>query len=71
VGDIRADARIYGARQDVGAVVHVHSPACVALDQIGEPLRILPHSGAVLSDGVPLLEAAADLQLRALAEQRL
>src|SRR5919198_6430097 len=40
-------ARIYAARPDVGAVAHVHSPACVALAQIGEPLRII-HNAATI-----------------------
>jgi ribulose-5-phosphate 4-epimerase/fuculose-1-phosphate aldolase len=47
-------ARIYAARPDVGAVAHVHSPACVVLGHTGEPLLILHNGGSVFSDGVPL-----------------
>jgi ribulose-5-phosphate 4-epimerase/fuculose-1-phosphate aldolase len=49
-------ARIYAARPEVGSVAHVHSPACVALAQIGQPLRVLHNSGAFFADGVPVYE---------------
>src|SRR5438477_6146615 len=38
-------ARIYAARPDVGAVAHVHPPACVVLGQIGQALLPMPHHG--------------------------
>src|SRR5207302_9746656 len=62
-------ARIYAVRPDVGAVVHVHSPACVALAQIGEPLRILHHSAAIFADGVPLFERVGLIRSRELGDQ--
>jgi ribulose-5-phosphate 4-epimerase/fuculose-1-phosphate aldolase len=62
-------ARIYAARADVGAVVHVHSPACVALAQIGEPLRILHNSAAIFCDGVPLFERPGLIRSRELGDQ--
>ncbi len=61
-------ARIYAARPDVGAVAHVHSPACVALGQIGEPVRILHNAGAVLSDGVPMYERIGLIRSRELGD---
>ncbi len=62
-------ARIYAARPDVGAVAHVHSPACVALAQIGEPLRILHNAAAIFSDGVPLYERAGLIRSRQLGDE--
>jgi ribulose-5-phosphate 4-epimerase/fuculose-1-phosphate aldolase len=46
-------ARLYAARDDVGGVVHAHSPACVCLTQIGEPHRVVHNQGAIFSAGVP------------------
>jgi ribulose-5-phosphate 4-epimerase/fuculose-1-phosphate aldolase len=62
-------ARIYAARPEVGAVAHVHSPACVALAQIGEPLRILHNSAAIFNDGVPLYERAGLIRSRELGDE--
>ncbi|HEV7663501.1 MAG TPA: class II aldolase/adducin family protein [Chloroflexota bacterium] len=62
-------ARIYAARPDVGAVAHVHSPACVALGQIGQPLQILHNSGALFSDGVPLFERPGLIRSRELGDE--
>jgi ribulose-5-phosphate 4-epimerase/fuculose-1-phosphate aldolase len=62
-------ARIYAARPDVGAVAHVHSPACVVLGQIGHPLRILHNTAAIFSDGVPLYERAGLIRSRELGDE--
>ena len=62
-------ARIYAARQDVGAVAHVHSPACVALGQIGQQLKILHNSAGVFVDGVPLFERVGLIRTRELGDQ--
>lgn len=43
-------ARIYAARPDVGAVVHAHPPACIALTQIGAPHRVVHNQGAAFTD---------------------
>ncbi len=40
-------ARIYAARVDVGAVAHVHSPACVVLSQLDRTVRPIHNSGAL------------------------
>src|SRR5438552_1683631 len=61
-------ARIYAARPDVGAVAHVHSPACVALGQIGQPLRILHNSAGVFVDGVPVFERIGLIRTRELGD---
>jgi ribulose-5-phosphate 4-epimerase/fuculose-1-phosphate aldolase len=62
-------ARIYAARPDVGAVAHVHSPAGVALGQIGQPLRILHNSAAVFAAGVPIFERVGLIRSRELGDQ--
>src|SRR5438067_1660309 len=62
-------ARIYAARPDVGAVAHVHSPACVALAQIGQPLSIIHNSAAIFSDGVPLYDRAGLIRSRELGDE--
>jgi ribulose-5-phosphate 4-epimerase/fuculose-1-phosphate aldolase len=46
-------ARIYAARPEVGAVAHVHSPACVALTAVEPTVRALHNVGAMVS-GCPL-----------------
>jgi len=61
-------ARIYAARPDVDGVVHVHSPACVALGQIGEPLRMLHNSGAIFNDGVPMFDRVGLIRSRELGD---
>lgn len=62
-------ARIYAARHDVGAVAHVHSPACVILGQIGQQLVPLHNHGAMFSDGVPLFERVGLIRSRELGDQ--
>jgi ribulose-5-phosphate 4-epimerase/fuculose-1-phosphate aldolase len=62
-------ARIYAARPDVAGVAHVHSPNCVVLGQIGQPLQILHNSGGVFSDGVPLFERIGLIRSRELGDQ--
>lgn len=62
-------ARIYAARPDVGGVAHVHAPACVALAQTGQTLRILNNSAALFSDGVPLFERAGLVRSREVGDQ--
>jgi ribulose-5-phosphate 4-epimerase/fuculose-1-phosphate aldolase len=62
-------ARIYAARSDVGAVAHVHSPACVALSQIGQQLLILHNSAGVFLDGVAQFERVGLIRSRELGDQ--
>jgi ribulose-5-phosphate 4-epimerase/fuculose-1-phosphate aldolase len=62
-------ARIYAARPDVLGVAHVHSPACVALGQIGQPLKVLHNSGGAFADGVPLFEPIGLIRTRQLGDQ--
>jgi ribulose-5-phosphate 4-epimerase/fuculose-1-phosphate aldolase len=62
-------ARIYAARADVGSVAHVHSPACVALGQIGQPVQVLHNAGAVFADGVPLFGRIGLIRTRELGNE--
>jgi ribulose-5-phosphate 4-epimerase/fuculose-1-phosphate aldolase len=62
-------ARIYAARADVGAVAHVHSPACVALGQLGQTVRPLHNSAAGFEAGVPVYERAGLIRSRELGDQ--
>ncbi len=61
-------ARIYAARPDVLAVAHVHSPACVALGQIGQPLLPLHNHGGMFAEGVPLFERVGLIRSKELGD---
>jgi HCOMODA/2-hydroxy-3-carboxy-muconic semialdehyde decarboxylase len=60
-------ARIYAARPDVGAVAHVHPPACVVVGQIGQTVRPLHNTGAV-PGAVPVYERAGLIRTRELGD---
>lgn len=60
-------AGLYAARPDVGGVAHVHSPACVALGQLGLTVRPMHNSGAVAGD-VPVFERVGLIRTRALGD---
>lgn len=60
-------ARIYAARPDVGAVAHVHPPACVVLGQLGQTVRPMHNSGAVAGD-VPVYGRAGLIRSRELGD---
>jgi ribulose-5-phosphate 4-epimerase/fuculose-1-phosphate aldolase len=61
-------ARIYAARPDVGAVAHVHAPACVVIGQLAQTVRPLHNSGAVLG-AVPVFERPGLVRSRELGDQ--
>ena len=62
-------ARIYAARPDVGGVVHAHPPACVALTQMGQPHRVVHHSGGAFGAGVPEYDRIGLIRSRDLGDQ--
>ncbi len=62
-------ARIYAARPEVDGVAHVHSPACVVLGQIGQPLLPIHNHGGMFADGVPLFERIGLIRTRELGDQ--
>src|SRR5919199_887550 len=61
-------ARIYAARPDVGAVAHVHSPACVVVGQLGLTVKALHNSGASFGQGIPVYEQVGLIRSRALGD---
>jgi ribulose-5-phosphate 4-epimerase/fuculose-1-phosphate aldolase len=61
-------ARIYKARPDVQSVCHVHSPNCVAVSSLGETVRPLHASGAILKDGVPVFDPITLIRSRELGD---
>jgi ribulose-5-phosphate 4-epimerase/fuculose-1-phosphate aldolase len=62
-------ARIYAARPDIGAVAHVHAPACVVLGQIGQTVRVMHNSAAAFGDGVPVFERPGLIRSSELGDQ--
>lgn len=62
-------ARIYASRPEVGAVAHVHAPACIVLGQLGATVRVLHNSGAFFADGVPLFERVGLIRTRELGDE--
>jgi ribulose-5-phosphate 4-epimerase/fuculose-1-phosphate aldolase len=61
-------ARIYAARPDVGAAVHVHPPGCVVLSQLGETVRPLHNSAAALGP-VAVYEPVGLIRSRRLGDE--
>ncbi|HEY8692171.1 MAG TPA: class II aldolase/adducin family protein [Chloroflexota bacterium] len=61
-------ARIYAARPDVGAVVHAHPMATIALTQIGQPHRVVHNSAGVFGGGVPEYERVGLIRNRELGD---
>ncbi len=61
-------ARIYAARPDVGAVVHAHPLASIALTQIGQPHRVVHNSAGVFGDGIPEYEPIGLIRSRELGD---
>jgi ribulose-5-phosphate 4-epimerase/fuculose-1-phosphate aldolase len=61
-------ARTYAARPDAGGVAHVHSPACVALSELGRAARPLHNSGAVAGEPA-LYERVGLIRSRELGDQ--
>lgn len=61
-------ARIYAARDDVGAVAHVHSPACVVVGQLGDAVRPLHNTGALVGR-VAVYRRAGLIRSRALGDE--
>jgi ribulose-5-phosphate 4-epimerase/fuculose-1-phosphate aldolase len=62
-------ARIYAARPNVGGVAHVHSPACVALAQIGQTMQVLHNSAAGLQSDVPVFDKVGLIRSRELGDE--
>jgi ribulose-5-phosphate 4-epimerase/fuculose-1-phosphate aldolase len=53
---------IYKARPDVQSVLHFHSPRVVLLSVIGQTVRPMHNYSAIFYEGVPLFEAAGQVE---------
>ena len=53
---------IYKARQDVQAVLHFHSPYTILLSVVGQTIRPMHNYSAIFYEGVPLFEAAGQVE---------
>lgn len=62
-------ARIYAARPDVGGVVHAHPLACISLNQIGQPHRVVHNQGGAFADGIPEYGRIGLIRSRELGDQ--
>jgi ribulose-5-phosphate 4-epimerase/fuculose-1-phosphate aldolase len=62
-------ARGYAAREDVGAIVHAHPPACVCLTQIGLPHRVVHNQGAIFADRIAEYERIGLIRSRDLGDE--
>lgn len=60
-------ARIYAARPEVGAVAHVHAPACVVISQLGRRVQPLHNTGA-LPGKTPVYERAGLIRTKELGD---
>lgn len=59
---------IYRARQDVGAVIHTHSPKVISLSLLGKTVEPIHNYSAFFHDGVPLYEKGGQVGNRETAE---
>lgn len=53
---------VYGARRDVRAVIHFHSPKTVLLSVVGESIRPLHNYSAIFYEGVPLFSEPGQVE---------
>lgn len=53
---------IYKARPDVRSVLHFHSPTVVLLSIVGQTVRPMHNYSAIFYEGVPLFEAAGQVE---------
>ncbi|MFQ5684431.1 MAG: class II aldolase/adducin family protein [Candidatus Binatia bacterium] len=53
---------VYKAREDVGAVMHFHSPYTVLLTVVGQTIRPMHNYSVIFFEGVPTFESAGQVQ---------
>lgn len=53
---------IYKARQEIGAVIHFHSPYVILLIIVGQTIRPMHNYSAIFYEGVPLFEATGQVE---------
>lgn len=74
-GSIRAPGerfihtQMYRHRSDVGAVVHAHPFACIALSTVGQGVQPIWNHATVFASGVPIFEEAVQIDSDLLGER--
>lgn len=53
---------LYKARQDIKAVIHFHSPYTILLSVVGQKIRPMHNYSVIFYDGVPVYEAAGQVE---------
>jgi len=53
---------IYRAREDVGSVIHFHSPAVILLSVVGHTVQPMHNYSAIFHEGVPVFEGTGQVE---------
>jgi len=53
---------VYKARDDVGAVIHFHSPAAILLSIVGQTVQPMHNYSAIFYEGVPVFEGTGQVE---------
>lgn len=53
---------VYKARDDIGAVIHFHSPAAILLSIVGQTVQPMHNYSAIFYEGVPVFEGTGQVE---------
>jgi len=53
---------VYRAREDVGSVIHFHSPAVILLSVVGHTVQPMHNYSAIFHEGVPVFEGTGQVE---------
>jgi ribulose-5-phosphate 4-epimerase/fuculose-1-phosphate aldolase len=53
---------VYKAREDVGSVIHFHSPAVILLSVVGETVQPMHNYSAIFYEGVPVFQGTGQVE---------
>ncbi len=53
---------VYKAREDVGSVIHFHSPSVILLTVVGQTVRPMHNYSAIFYEGVPVFEGTGQVE---------
>jgi ribulose-5-phosphate 4-epimerase/fuculose-1-phosphate aldolase len=53
---------VYKLREDVGAVIHFHSPAVILLSVVGQTVQPMHNYSAIFYEGVPVFESTGQVE---------
>ena len=53
---------VYKVREDVGSVIHFHSPAVILLSVVGETVQPMHNYSAIFFEGVPVFEGTGQVE---------